>query len=434
MPLTGRNGANVGVLHLSDKYEGEFTQQDEYVALEMAHLASAALENSRLLQEIGQLNASLEQKVVERTAALVHQEALFRALAEQAPEAIWTTDTEGAVTYVNRTWTRLVGGTMENWTGAQWVSAMHPEDMPQVRANWKAGRASQSPFVGTRRVRATDGSWHTMSYRGSPVFDEQGVLSFWVGIDADITEIKAIETALRLSNQELEAFSYSVSHDLRSPLNTVDGFSRLLARQLAEQNEGQVNEKVQHYLARIQAGVAQMGQLIEDMLSLAQVARTELRSEAVDLSALARGIVQEWQALQPERQVALEIEAGLQARGDGRLIKVVLANLLGNAWKFTSHQEAAEICVGQTLDPAGVPVFFVRDNGVGFDMAYANKLFMPFQRLHAVKEFAGTGVGLATVSRVVERHGGRIWADATPGQGAVFFFTLPVLPQQGGAN
>ena len=214
----------------------------------------------------------------------------------------------------------------------------------------------------------------------------------------------------------------------------MDGFSRLLAKLLAEQNEGQVDEKVRHYLARIQAGVAQMGQLIEDMLSLAQVARTELRSEAVDLSGLARGIVQEWQALQPERHVALQIEAGLQAQGDGRLIKVVLENLLGNAWKFTSHQETAEICVGQTRDPAGSRAFFVRDNGVGFDMAYADKLFMPFQRLHAVKEFAGTGVGLATVSRVVERHGGRIWADAKPGQGAVFFFTLPILPQVGAAT
>ncbi|MEP6964016.1 MAG: PAS domain S-box protein [Polaromonas sp.] len=434
VPLTGRDGANVGVLQLSDKYEGEFTQQDEYVAIELAHLASAAVENSRLLQEIGQLNASLEQKVVERTAALAHQEALFRALAEQAPEVIWTADSEGAVTYVNRTWTRLVGGTMENWTGIQWFSVMHPEDLPEVIANWKLGQATQSPFVGTRRVRAMDGSWHTMSYRGSPVFDEQGALSFWVGIDADITEIKAIETALRLSNQELEAFSYSVSHDLRSPLNTVDGFSRLLGKLLAEQNQGQVNEKVGHYLARIQAGVAQMGQLIEDLLSLAQVARTELRCEAVDLSALACTILQEWQTLQPERQVALEIEAGLQAQGDGRLIKVVLENMLGNAWKFTSHQATAEICVGQTLDPAGLPVFFVRDNGVGFDMAYADKLFLPFQRLHAVKEFAGTGIGLATVSRVVERHGGRIWADAKPGQGAAFFFTLPALLKAGAAT
>jgi PAS domain S-box-containing protein len=429
VPLTGRNGENVGVLQLSDKYEGEFTQQDEYVAIELAHLASAAVQNSRLLEEIGQLNASLEQKVAERTAALSQQEALFRALTEQAPEIIWTADLQGAVTYVNRTWIRLVGGTPEDWKGSRWFAVIHPDDLREVIANWQAGQATQTPFVGTRRVLALDGSWHTMSYRGSPVFDEQGAVVFWVGIDADITQIKAIEAALRLSNQELEAFSYSVSHDLRSPLNTVDGFSRLLARLLAGQAEGEAGEKVRHYLSRIQAGVAQMGQLIEDLLSLAQVTRAELRSEAVDLSALTRGIVQEWQTLQPEREVLVSIEAGLQAQGDGRLVKVVLENLLGNAWKFTSHQAHAEISIGQTVDAAGVRIFFVRDNGVGFDMAYADKLFTPFQRLHAVKEFAGTGIGLATVSRVVERHGGRIWADAEPGRGATFSFTLPHVLQ-----
>ena len=431
VPLTGRNGAKLGVLQLSDKYEGEFTQQDEYVAIELAHLGSAAVENSGLLQEIGQLNASLEQKVADRTAALARQEALFRALAEQAPEVIWTASPEGSVTYVNRTWTRLVGGAPENWTGTQWFSVMHPEDLLELKANWTLGQASHAPFVGTRRVLALDGVWHTMSYRAAPVFDAEGVLSFWVGIDADITEIKAIETALRLSNQELEAFSYSVSHDLRSPLNTVDGFSRLLARLLIAQNEGHVDGKVGHYLSRIQAGVAQMGQLIEDLLSLAQVARTELRSDAVDLSTMARGVLQEWQTAEPDRVVALSIEAGLLAQGDGRLIKVVLENLLGNAWKFTSQRANAKICVGQISDSASMRVFFVRDNGVGFDMAYANKLFTPFQRLHAATEFAGTGIGLATVSRVVARHGGRIWAEAKPGEGAAFFFTLPLPPQVG---
>ena len=425
VPLTGRNGANVGVLQLSDKYEGEFTQQDEYVAIELAHLASAAVENAGLLQEIGLLNANLEQKVADRTAALARQEALFRALAEQAPEVIWTASPEGEVTYVNRTWTGLVGGSMENWTGTQWVSVIHPEDLTELSANWDRGQANHTPFVGTRRVRALDGVWHTMSYRASPVFDTHGELSFWVGIDTDITEIKAIETALRLSNQELEAFSYSVSHDLRSPLNTVDGFSRLLAKLITEQNEGRVDEKVRHYLARIHAGVAQMGQLIEDLLSLAHVTRTELRSEEVNLSTLARGMLEEWQTDQPEREVAVEIDVDLQAQGDGRLIKVVLENLLGNAWKFTSRQPNATIRVGQTFAADGMRVFFVSDNGVGFDMAYVDKLFTPFQRLHAVKEFAGTGIGLATVSRVVVRHGGRIWAEAKPGQGAAFFFTLP---------
>jgi light-regulated signal transduction histidine kinase (bacteriophytochrome) len=173
-----------------------------------------------------------------------------------------------------------------------------------------------------------------MSYRASPVLDEQGEVAFWVGIDADITEIKAIEAALRLSNHELEAFSYSVSHDLRSPLNTVDGFSRLLAKQLG----ADAGDKVTHYLSRIQAGVAQMGQLIEDLLSLAQVSRAPLSNKVVDLSALARSIMDEWQSRDPDRKAVVSIEKGLKAHGDARLVRVVMENLLGNAWKFSSHE------------------------------------------------------------------------------------------------
>lgn len=421
LPLVGRNGKNIGVLQLSDKCEGEFTLQDEYVAIELAHLASTAMENTQLLEEVRQLNAGLEQKVAERTAALTRQEALFRALAEQAPQAVWTTDPRGSVTYCNRTWLDLVGGELRDWTGHQWLSVVHPDDRADVMANWRLSQASRSIYEGTRRVLAKDGSFHTMAYRASAVLDDQGEVAFWVGIDADITKIKAIEAALRLSNQELEAFSYSVSHDLRAPLNTIDGFSRLLAKQLT----GASGEKVPHYLSRIQAGVAQMGQLIEDLLSLSQVTRTQLHIEPLDLSTQALHILDEWRVRQPERQVTLRIEGGLHAEGDGRLVRVVLENLLGNAWKFTSRQTLAEISMGQMLDAAGLPVFFVRDNGAGFDMAYADKLFSPFQRLHAVSEFPGVGIGLATVSRVITRHGGRLWAESAPGCGATFFFTLP---------
>ena len=424
IPLTGRDGKNIGLLQLSDKYEGEFTLQDEYVATELAQLASIAMENSQLLEEVNLLNTGLERKVSERTIALARQEALFRALAEQAPQVVWTTDPNGSATYCNRAWLELVGGKPEDWTGAQWFSVMHPDDLPDIRTNWEAARLHRSEFAGVRRVRDTEGSYHTMAYRASPVLDEQGEVSFWVGIDADITEIKAIEAALRLSNQELEAFSYSVSHDLRSPLNTIDGFSRLLGKQLA----GHAGEKVAHYLSRIQAGVAQMGQLIEGLLSLAQVSRVHLQREPVDISELARGILDDLRLRHPERQVLVHLESGLQAHGDGRLVRVVMENLLANAWKFSSNEAQAEIGVGQRPDAAGLPEFFVRDNGAGFDMAYADKLFNPFQRLHLVSEFPGTGIGLATVNRVIGRHGGQLWADSAPGCGATFFFTLPKAP------
>ncbi|MEO5660570.1 MAG: PAS domain S-box protein [Polaromonas sp.] len=428
VPLMGRNGKNIGLLQLSDKYEGEFTQQDEYIAIELAQLASAALENSLLLVEVHLLNTGLEQKVAERTAALARQEALFHALAEQAPQVVWTADPNGKVTYGNRAWFDLVGGELKDWTGSRWLCAIHPEDLPAVKAGWQVSLASLSPFKGIRRVRAKDGRYHTMAYRASPVLDDQGKVAFWVGIDADITEFKAIEAALRVSNQELETFSYTVSHDLRSPLNAINGFSHLLARLLAPQLTGDSGEKAKHYLSRIQSGVVQMGHLIESLLTLAEVSRVQLHSEAVDLSGLARGILGGWQERQPERHVSIQIETGLLTHCDWSLISVVMENLLANAWKFSANQPQAEISVGQKLDAAGLPVFFVRDNGAGFDMAYADKLFVPFQRLHGVTEFPGTGIGLATASRAIKRYGGRLWAESAPGCGATFFFTLPHQP------
>jgi len=421
VPLTGRDGRHIGVLQLSGKYEGDFTQQDEYVATEMAQLSCIAVENTGLMQEISQLNTGLEKKVAERTAALERQEALFRALAEQAPQVIWTTDQNGDVTYLNHAWFELMGGKLQDWTATQWIAVLHPEDLPALKKNWTQARAGELPFSGIRRWLCQDGSVHTMAYRASPVRDEQGAVSFWVGIDADVTEFKLVEEALRRSNEELEAFSYSVSHDLRAPLSTINGFGSLLAKQLT----GDGNEKVRHYLARIQHGVAQMGRLIEDLLSLARVTRTRLRYTQVDLSAMARHILAEWQVRQPARVVTTQVEAGLLAHADEALLRVVMENLLGNAWKFTGLQAEARISIGQQLDAAGQPVFFVRDNGAGFDMAHAEKLFLPFERLHAAPEFPGSGIGLATVSRIVGHHGGRLWADAAPGRGATFYFTFP---------
>lgn len=421
VPLTGRDGRHIGVLQLSARYEGDFTRQDEYVATEMAQLSCIAVQNACLMQEVSQLNTGLEKKVAERTAALERQEALFRVLAEQAPQIIWTTDPNGDVTYLNHAWFELMGGKLEDWTGTQWRAVLHPEDLPGLQQSWALARASELPFSGIRRWLCKDGSVHTMAYRASPVRDEQGQVAFWVGIDADVTEFKLIEAALRRSNEELEAFSYSVSHDLRAPLSTINGFGGLLARQLA----GDDNEKIRHYLTRIQHGVAQMGSLIEDLLSLARVTRTRLCYSQVDLSAMVRRILDEWQARQPARVVTMQIETGLTAHADEALLRVVMENLLGNAWKFSALQAEARISVARQFDAAGQQVFSVQDNGAGFDMAHAEKLFLPFERLHAAAEFPGSGIGLATVSRIIGHHGGRLWADAAPGVGATFYFTLP---------
>lgn len=247
-----------------------------------------------------------------------------------------------------------------------------------------------------------------------------------VNLIAQVTELNtgleekiALRTAeLQRSNAEMEAFSYSVSHDLRSPLSSVDGFSRLLLRELDDHH----GVKVRHYMDRIQAGVSQMGNLIDGLLSLAQLSRTEMRHVPVDMSQMAGEILERLQGQSPERQVAFSVEPGLRVTGDARLLRSLLENLLGNAWKFSARVELAEIAVGLS---AQHEAFFVRDNGVGFDMAYAAKLFRAFQRLHNVADFPGTGVGLATVARVVSRHGGKIWADSAPGRGTTFFFTLP---------
>lgn len=425
VPLIGRDGSNIGVLQLTDKYEGEFTQHDEYIAMEMAQLASVALQNVRLFETINRFNADLEKKVAERTAELTRQEAMFRALAEQAPQVVWTYEHGQGVTFFNRAWYELMGGSPPDWHGRKWIHAIHPDDLEAVTHNWKRAERDRAAFSGVRRLRSSDGRIHTMSYRAVPVFDEQGRLSFWVGIDADITELKAFEQALRRSNEELEAFSYSVAHDLRAPLNSIDGFSQLLARDLGEA----ASSASLHYIARIQAGVAQMAQLIEDLLQLAQLSRTQMRREPVDLGAMALEILDRLRSREPRRQAVVTVQEDLQVQGDSRLVRVLMENLLANAWKFSSQLAGpAEITVGGLPPAHGERVMFVRDNGAGFDMAYANKLFQVFQRLHGAAEFPGTGVGLAIARRVTQRHGGRIWAESAPGRGATFYFVLPDTP------
>jgi signal transduction histidine kinase len=224
---------------------------------------------------------------------------------------------------------------------------------------------------------------------------------------------------LEQSNKELESFSYSVSHDLRTPLRAIDGFSKALL----DEYSGKLDEHACHYLRRVRTAAQKMSRLMNDLLDMSRVSRSALEKESIDLTELARSIVANFQSREPARKVAIDIAEGLSATGDRRLITIVLGNLLGNAWKYTAKEATAQIAFGEE-QKGHEPVFYVRDNGVGFNMAHANELFVPFHRLHHESEFEGTGIGLATAQRVISRHGGSIWAEAAVRVGATFYFTL----------
>jgi signal transduction histidine kinase len=234
-------------------------------------------------------------------------------------------------------------------------------------------------------------------------------------------QLEVQERELAAANNELEAFSYSVSHDLRAPLRAIDGFSQAILA--GGYNERVLDQRGTHFLERVRAGTQKMSSLIDDMLLLARVTRRPLDRTDVDVTAVAEEVAAELARHNPDRHVRCVIEHGLRAWADSHLLAIVFENLLGNAWKFTGNRDEAHIEVGQLTD-SSEPVFFVRDNGAGFDMTYAAKLFGPFQRLHDESSFEGTGIGLATVKRIITRHHGLVWAEAVEGEGATFYFTL----------
>lgn len=240
-------------------------------------------------------------------------------------------------------------------------------------------------------------------------------------LDVARRNLQELNDDLRSHATELEAFSYSVSHDLRAPLRSIDGFSQALLEDYADR----LDETGRQYLGRVRAATVRMGTLIDDLLKLSRVTRAEMTREPVDVSALTESIIADLRREFPEREVEVVIEPGILVEGDSKLLHIALDNLLSNAWKFTGQRRPARIEFG-LREVGGERACFVRDNGAGFDMAYANKLFGPFQRLHAPTEFPGTGIGLAIVHRIILRHGGRIWVEAAVGNGATFYFTLPL--------
>jgi len=322
------------------------------------------------------------------------------------------------------------------------MQAVHPEDRAQVRAAYVASMQTRSPYDVVHRLLFPDGRCKYVRELCVIHFDADNRPVRSVGTVQDITEIRTAqadlqrlndELELRVAertrelatlNRELEAFAYSVSHDLRTPLRSIHGFASLLEE---EGTEGLTAEG-RSYLQRIQDSAKRMGQLISDLLSMAHLSRANLRQESVNLSGMAQSIASEFDRSDPQRRVTWHLQDGLQVQADPGLMRVVLQNLLGNAWKYTGLAPDAHVSLTQTRAEHGMLEFCVRDNGAGFDMTYAQQLFQPFKRLHAHHEFEGSGVGLATVHRVIQRHGGSVRGEGAVGLGAAFYFTVPVQP------
>jgi PAS domain S-box-containing protein len=368
-------------------------------------------------------------------SALHASAAALRGLLEAAPDGIVVVDGSGAIVLVNAQTQRMFGYEERELIG-QPVEVFLPERLRgrhvEHRQKYFQNPATRPMEIGlSLSGRRHDGSEFPVEISLSPMSTPDGVLV--IGVVRDVTEHRHVEEQVRALNEtlarqiaelaavnkELEAFSYSVSHDLRAPLRSIDGFSQALLEEYAEQ----LDDTAADYLRRIRAATQRMGELIDDLLDLSRVTRREMRHEDVDLSALATAVIGDLAKAQPRRDVEVQIAAGLVGRGDAHLLRVLLENLLGNAWKFTGRQTPAWIEFGARREDDRL-VYYVRDNGVGFDMAYAHKLFGAFQRLRAATEFPGTGIGLATVERIVHRHGGRVWAHSEVGQGAMFSFTL----------
>ena len=386
-----------------------------------------------LQTEHGVLVSSAIRDITERRKA---EEQRFRlaAIIDSSADAIIGKTLEGVITSWNGGAQRLFGYTSEEIVGKPIALLIPPgreNEEAEILAKLAKGERIEQ-FDTVRRLK--DGRDIDVSLTGSPVRDSRGNLIGASKIVRDITGRRRAEVALaqakdtaESANRELESFSYAVAHDLRAPLRGMNGFAQVLL----DTYRDKLDAEGQDWLQEILLNAKKMGELIDGLLSLARVTRGELKVERLDLSAIAHEIMTRLRGAEPERSVELDSPSRLDADMDPRLARALLENLIGNAWKFSSKVSAARVELG-TADKDGSAAFFVRDNGAGFDMAFANKLFVPFQRLHTGAEFTGTGIGLATVQRIVHRHGGRIWAEGAVNGGSTFYFTLAVRSSTAG--
>ncbi len=420
---------------------------EEVAATAMRAGAHDYVSKSKLARLVPAVERELRETEVRRARksaeeALQESEDRYRDLVENSEDLLCTHDLEGRILSVNPAPARTLGYDRSE------MLRMNIRDVlaPEFRAafdEYLATLGREGVARGLMTVQTKAGKKRVWEYHNT--LRTEGVCRPIVrGMAHDVTDRLHAERAVRkltedlerrvrertaqldAANKELEAFSYSVSHDLRAPLRYIEGFSRSLLERCGEQ----LDAESQRYLARIHAGAQRMDQLIRDLLGLSRVARAEMSWETVNLSVLARSIAADLQKRQPERRVEILIAPMIAVRGDAHLLRLALENLLANAWKYTGKHPTARIEFG-TVERDGRTAYFVRDDGAGFDMRHAEKLFGAFQRLHSESEFEGTGVGLVTVKRIVRRHEGEIWAEAAVERGATFYFTLGSPGQEG---
>ena len=393
-----------------------------------------------LLEAFARMAAvALRRRRAEEELRVTQARARFWAgVVESAAEAISVGYPDGRLGEFNQAYCDLLGYTRDELGRTDWAAQLTPPEwIESERASLAELERTGRPVRYEKEYVRKDGSRVPIELLVHLV-DLPGEEPYYIGFITDISERKRAEAEIRrlnqdlerrvrertdeltASNQELQEFVYSVSHDLRTPLRAVDGFSQTVL----EDHGDEIGEQGRSDLQRVRAAAQKMGELIDALLALSRLGRREVALERVDLSAVARRLADDLRAAEPGRDVQVDIQDGLVVRADPELAEVLLDNLLGNAWKFTAGREHAHVEVGaETI--GGERVFYVRDDGAGFDPAYVDKLFQPFQRLHTADEFPGTGIGLVTVARVLTRLGGRWWADGRPGHGATFSFTLP---------
>jgi PAS domain S-box-containing protein len=357
-------------------------------------------------------------------------------IADALPVMISRIDTGEHYVFNNRAYENWFGLTRKELYGRTVREMLGEETYRQAQPHLHAALAGTEQLF-EAIVQSRNGETHKMLVNYVPHFGPLGRVEGVYALVTEVTRYHSAENEIRrmntdlerrvqertaqleASNRELEAFCYSISHDLRAPLRAIRGFTEVLL----EQHAPQLDARGQDFLRRVSAASSQMDKLVDDLLRLSRISRSELQRQQINLSALAEEVVSELKREEPQREIETVIAPGLQAPGDERLVRVVLDNLLRNAWKFTGKKARARIEFGRIEAPE--PAFFVRDNGVGFDMAYAGRLFGVFQRLHSVTDYPGSGIGLAIVQRVINRHGGRVWAESSENSGATFYFTLP---------